>query len=141
MHLHDFICPYQASDHLPQSFLHSIRRFTFSVISSILYGKSVATYDSPESAALFEMIDLWIRILTPGAAPPLDFFPILKYVPSRFAQWKRLSQLVRTSQRAVYFGMLEDLKQRLGEGRGNNCFMEGVLENAKSWGLTPELTA
>lgn len=111
------------------------------MISSILYGKRVATYDSPESSALFEMIDLWIRILTPGSVPPLDFFPVLKYIPGRFAQWKRLSQLVRTSQRAVYFGMLDDFKKRLGEGRGNNSFMEGVLENAKSWGLTPELTA
>lgn len=110
-------------------------------MSSILYGKRIATYDSPESSALFEMLDMWIHIITPGTVPPLDFFPILKYVPSRFAQWKRLVQLVRTAQRTVYFGMLDDFKKRLSEGRGNNGYMEGVLENGESWGLSYELTA
>ena len=111
------------------------------MISSILYGNRVATCDSLEYSTFFGMLDLWIRLITPGAVPPLDFFPILKYIPSYFAPWKRLVQQVRTAQHAVYFGMLDDFKERLDEGRGNNGYLGSVLDNAEPWGLNDELTA
>jgi cytochrome P450 len=47
-----------------------------------------------------------LRFLIPGSAPMVDYFPILKYVPEVFAQWKaearHVRKLVSASAMAFY---------------------------------------
>ncbi|KAJ7729426.1 cytochrome P450 [Mycena olivaceomarginata] len=45
----------------------------------------------------------WMLVLEPGATPPVDMIPILKYVPERWAKWKRDCAKTRKLQRDLYF--------------------------------------
>lgn len=53
----------------------------------------------------------WLNLLTPGVAPPVDMFPVLKWVPALLAQWKRTARDLHTNQRGFYYMMLGSAKE------------------------------
>lgn len=106
---------------------------------SIVYGKRSPRYETKHTAAFFEVQHLWAHLLQPGAHPPLDLIPIFKYVPERWASWKTLCRQVREKQRDLYFGLLDECRERLQGNQRNNCFMEQVLLRQEEFGLTNEL--
>lgn len=105
----------------------------------MLYGKR--SYEAPEITTFFNVLDNWVRILEPGATPPVDIFPILKLVPERWAKWKRDCSRIRCMQRDLYFGWLEDAKANSQLGEGNGCYMEDVLRRQDELGMDDEMTA
>ena len=82
----------------------------------------------------------WQAVMAPGAAPPVDLLPILDYIPTRWAPWKRAAEHVRELQKQLYGGLLEQSQRRLKAGSPNGCFVEGVIEKQKEYGITdPQL--
>lgn len=82
----------------------------------------------------------WEHLLFPGSYAPVDFIPLLKYVPARFASWKSVCKMVRKMQRDLYFGLLEEVEQRIAAKEdGNGCFMEDVVKKAEQWGFDREM--
>ena len=73
------------------------------------------------------------------ASPPVDFLPILKYVPERWASWKTLCRNIRTLQREVYFGLLNDAEERLQTASGNGCFIEDIIVHQRELGMSREM--
>ncbi|KAF8531833.1 cytochrome P450 [Gautieria morchelliformis] len=103
----------------PQSFYDGIKRYSMSVIMTILWGK----------------------VTEPGSHPPLDLFPILKDVPEKWAPWKPLVRQVRYLQRKLYFGLLDQAENRILKDRRNGSYMEDLLDRHEQLGLDRELTA
>ncbi|KAF8176366.1 cytochrome P450, partial [Mycena galopus ATCC 62051] len=124
----------------PQSFYTHIRRYSNSVILSVLYGKRAPRYETPETTALFCVIHEWSRVLEPGATPPVDLIPLLKYVPERWAKWKRDCAKIRKLQRDLYFGLLDETKGRLSRGDENGSYMEEILTRQEELGMDREMT-
>ncbi|KAJ7276612.1 cytochrome P450 [Mycena rebaudengoi] len=124
----------------PQAYYTHIRRFSSSVIMSVLYGKRSPRYETPETTAFFEVQHEWEAILKPGGTPPLDFIPILKHVPARFAKWKRDCAKIRKLQRDLYFGLLDETKERLSAGEENGSYMEEILTRQEEFGMGREIT-
>ncbi|KAJ7610299.1 cytochrome P450 [Mycena polygramma] len=121
----------------PKDFYDSIRRFSSSVILAVTYGKRAPRLSTKEVVDFFEMHPDYERLLFPGSYAPVDFIPILKYVPARFAPWKADCAKVKKIQHDVYFGLLEEVEERFKAGKdGNGCFMETVLKKADEWGFT-----
>lgn len=125
----------------PQFFYTHIERYSSSVIFSVLYGKRAPRYDTPETTAFFHLMREWGDLLSPGATPPVDIIPILKYIPERWAKWKQDCTRVRSLQRTLYFRLLDETKQRLCGGDENGSFMEEVLAKEKELGMNWEMTA
>ncbi|KAJ7677806.1 cytochrome P450 [Mycena polygramma] len=123
----------------PESFYNHVRRYSSSVILSVLYGKRAPRYETPETSTFFAVQHEWELVLEPGAAPPVDLIPILKYVPARWAPWKRACALTRRLQRTLYFGLLDETKERLARGEGNGSYMEEVLARAEEFGMGREM--
>ncbi|KAJ7100794.1 cytochrome P450 [Mycena belliarum] len=124
----------------PESFYTHIRRYSSSVIMSVLYGKRAPRYETPETTAFFKAQHEWELVLEPGATPPVDLIPILKYVPARFAKWKRDCMKTRKLQRDLYFGLLDETKERMGRGEENGSYMEEVLMKQAEFGMDREIT-
>jgi len=103
----------------PQGFYTHIRRYSNSVILSVLYGKRSPRYETPQTTAFFKAQHEWMLVLEPGATPPVDMIPILKYVPERWAKWKRDCAKTRKLQRDLYFGLLGETGEGLREGEEN----------------------
>ena len=76
-------------------------------------------------------------VLAPGAQPPVDFLPILKYVPERWAPWKTLYKEVRKVQRKLYFGLLTECERaRVKRGEENSSYMEEVVKRQEEFEMT-----
>ncbi|KAK0450101.1 cytochrome P450 [Armillaria borealis] len=120
-----------------QAFFTHIRRYSNSVILSVLYGKRCPRYESPEAKAFFTVNHLWNHTLEPGAHPPLDLLPFLRYLPG---SWKVLCKQVRRLQRQMYFDLLDECQARLQHGQETGFFIERVLQNQKFFGVDSEMT-
>ncbi|KAF7328682.1 putative cytochrome P450 [Mycena sanguinolenta] len=123
-----------------QAFFTHIRRYSNSTIMSVIYGKRAPRYETPETIAFFNVQHEWDAILEPGSTPPIDLIPILKYVPERWAKWKRDCARTRKLQRELYFGLLDETKERLSKGDENGSYMEEVLTRQEEFGMDREIT-
>ncbi|KAJ7916679.1 cytochrome P450 [Mycena leptocephala] len=121
-------------------FYTHIRRYSNSVILSVLYGKRSPRYETPQTTAFFKAQHEWMLVLEPGATPPIDMIPILKYVPERWAKWKRDCAKTRKLQRDLYFGLLDETKERLRKGEENGSYMEEILTRQEEFGMDREIT-
>ncbi|ESK84986.1 cytochrome p450, partial [Moniliophthora roreri MCA 2997] len=154
---HTILTPQQSAKHLPiqraeatqllfdilqtpESFYTHIRRYSNSVIMSVLYGKRCPRYETPETTAFFQAQHEWELLLEPGATPPLDLLPILKHVPERWASWKKDVRACRRHQRDLYFGLLDETARRMEKGEENGCYMEDVLRRQEEFGMDREIT-
>ncbi|KAG9011259.1 hypothetical protein FRB94_003267 [Tulasnella sp. JGI-2019a] len=123
----------------PKDFYTSVRRYSSSVIMSVLYGRRSPRFDTPETKAFFHVQHLWEHALEPGAHPPVDLLPILQKFPAFLAPWKKLCAEVRRLQRSLYFTLLSEVEKRTERGEANGCWMETVCARAEEWGLDREL--
>ncbi|KAJ7914752.1 cytochrome P450 [Mycena leptocephala] len=132
--LYNILCSPQAS----LSFYTDIQRYSISVILSVLYGKRVPRYETSEIAAFFKVTHEWSHLVEPGATPPVDAIPLLKFVPEQWAKWKRDCKRVRNLQRALYFGWVDETKGILRRGEGNGSYVEEVLARQEELGIDDE---
>jgi len=51
------------------------------------------------------------ELVDPASAPPVDIFPILRWVPSFFAEWKRKAPLTRKALLHAYGVIMKQAKQ------------------------------
>ncbi|KAF7303882.1 putative cytochrome P450 [Mycena indigotica] len=116
----------------PEDFYTHLRRYSSSVILSVLYGVRSPRYETQATAAFFESQHEWERVLEPGATPPVDLIPILKYVPQRWAKWKRDCAKTRQLQRTLYVDLLEQTARRLARGEENGSYMEDILHQEQA---------
>ncbi|KDQ16557.1 hypothetical protein BOTBODRAFT_54002 [Botryobasidium botryosum FD-172 SS1] len=123
----------------PDGFYTHVRRYSSSFIFSVLFGVRSPKYEGGRVAQFFTSQHEWEHALETGAHPPMDLIPILKKVPERWAPWKTLCKKVRTLQRDLYFGLLKECEHRIANGLRNDCFMEGVLDRQKEFGMSREL--
>jgi len=123
----------------PDGWYTHIRRYSSSVILSVLFGKRAPRYETKEVTDFFHAQHKWEEVLEPGAHPPMDLIPILKKVPESLAPWKSLCKLTRKLQRDLYFGLLAETEQRIANHQENNCFMEQILARQEEFGMNREL--
>ncbi|KAF8599111.1 cytochrome P450 [Ceratobasidium sp. AG-I] len=123
----------------PKGFYTHLRRNSSSVILSVLFGKRAPRFETQEVCDFFEAQHMWEEVLTPGAFPPIDFLPFLKYLPTSLASWKTHCETTRCLQRKLYFGLLKEVEERLAQGHENGCFMEEVLARQTEFGMSREL--
>lgn len=123
----------------PEHFYTHLRRYSNSVIMSVLYGKRCPRYETREAILFFEAQHLWELALEPGAHPPIDILPFLRYIPRRWASWKGLCEDTRKLQRDLYFGLLEECEEKVGKGEENGCYMEEIIKRREELGLDREL--
>ncbi|KAG1854775.1 cytochrome P450 [Suillus tomentosus] len=124
----------------PQDFEKHIDRYTFSILLSIAFGKHCPRPDTEEERIFYEGVRLTVQVVS-AEGPPVDLLPILKYVPERWAPWKRICREARTLQRRLYFGLLEEAETRLARGESTGCFMEEVIQRQEELGMSKDAAA
>jgi hypothetical protein len=101
----------------------------------IIYGHRAVRTESRDCAGFLEAQPQFMHALELGTMPPVDLFPILTWVPERWAEWKRTVSHVRGLHETLYGRLLNTVETRLQNGMGNGAFMEQAIINAKEWGL------
>uniref|UniRef100_A0A8H8CKL1 Cytochrome P450 n=1 Tax=Psilocybe cubensis TaxID=181762 RepID=A0A8H8CKL1_PSICU len=123
------IFPFRILIRVLQHIYTHITRFTYSFMASVLYGKPAPRIDSQDFTLFCDYFHHFTKMLSPGDAAPVDLFPVLKYVPERWAPWKKLWRKTRQLQRMLYFSLLDHTEQEFRHGPvGGGTIMEGLLE-------------
>lgn len=91
--------------------------------------------DSPAVHDLTAVHRRFVDILNFGGAPPVDLFPIFKYVPKPFASWKQDAVDIGRAQQELFAGWTEKVRARLRRGQATGCFMEDALADMAGWGM------
>lgn len=112
----------------PENCYKHIRRFSTAVILASVYGQRGDSYDSAKVQALYHAQEQFTTILAPGATPPVDAFPFLKYLPSFLSSWKARARTIRHEQRSLYYNLLQQTTKRLKHGTSPDCFMAKLLQ-------------
>ncbi|KZO94601.1 cytochrome P450 [Calocera viscosa TUFC12733] len=124
--------------HDPENFYEELRRLSCSLALTIAFGKRASTFSGKDSIGFsvshfYHVAHAFNFFLEVGAAPPLDIFPILKYVPAAFAQWKGKAIRLREQMQKLYKTMLlGEVKARLEKGQSNGCWMESVVQRSEA---------
>lgn len=111
-----------------QAFVEHARRYTVSTLTSILAGIRAPHATSALVIDFFDALESFVMLIEPGAHPPVDLIPILKYVPVRWAPCKRICSEVRRRQDKVYNTLLSACEKWIANDTRTGCYLEQVIE-------------
>jgi cytochrome P450 len=124
----------------PEGYYDHIRRYSTAVILASVYGQRGAEFKSPKVQALYNVQDRFTAILEPGAAPPVDAFPFLQYLPEFMCGWKKEAKSIRKDQSSLYFSLLGETKQKIAS-ENIECFLKKLLRDQEKLKLDDEHVA
>lgn len=67
--------------------------------------------------------------LEPGANPPVDQFPFLKYIPERFALWKARARDSKEWTEKIWGDARERVEKRRARGDKRDCLADVLLDD------------
>ncbi|KAJ9615082.1 hypothetical protein H2200_001156 [Cladophialophora chaetospira] len=121
----------------PDVWTNHLKRFSNSVILSIVYGIRSPTFDAPYLKRLNDLVEIWARINEFGATPPVDIFPFLKYVPQQFlGNWVTRATKVHDELHALYNGLLSSVMKRREATGSMPSIVDRLLDQQEKTGLT-----
>ncbi|OQU97044.1 hypothetical protein CLAIMM_03047 [Cladophialophora immunda] len=72
----------------PDDFYNHMKRVTSSIACILVFGQRAKSYEDFWGHCVYDALDRFGEALEPGANPPVDEFPILKYLPEFMSPWK-----------------------------------------------------
>lgn len=76
-------------------------------------------------------MDNYSASLEPGANPPVDEFPFLKYIPSRFAYWKRRAKGSYKCMDDTWTEARRRVQERRAKGKKRLSIIDSILDGEK----------
>src|SRR5687768_11007074 len=76
-------------------------------------------------------MDNYSESLEPGANPPVDEFPFLKYIPERFAAWKRRAKGSYKCMDDTWNKARELVDARRARGLKRTSIIDSILDGEK----------
>ncbi|KAF4539242.1 Cytochrome p450 protein [Lasiodiplodia theobromae] len=100
----------------PSGFYNHVKRTTASTANIVVWGHRGPTYDDFWGSCVYKALEKYSEALEPGANPPCDQIPFLKYIPDRFAPWKRRAKLSYTAMDNVWREARRRAEERRAKG-------------------------
>ena len=122
----------------PTNYYDHIRRYSTAVVLASVYGQRAANSSSDKVRIIYDVMERFTGIMESGAAPPIDQFPVLKYLPDSLAGWKKEARAIRKKQKQLYFTLWSETKKHLESGRPTGCFMEKMIQDAEKLDVNDE---
>src|ERR1700712_2684799 len=85
---------------------------------------------------LYEMLIHFQGVTEFGAMPPVDFYPVLKYIPERFlGNWRSRATMVHGKMFQLYADLVNTVRQRRQEHGSKGSLIDRVLDGQEKLGL------
>lgn len=116
-----------------KAFHRYVGRAFGAVILETVYG--LRSKDSDESSRVmrfFSAAEEWSSIVLPGATPPTDIFPWLRFVPDMLTPWKgwkERTQDVKKRQRSLYVELFADAEKMVKAGKSQQSFVARLIND------------
>ncbi|KAG9225821.1 hypothetical protein CCMSSC00406_0008349 [Pleurotus cornucopiae] len=119
----------------PKDVVTHTKRLSVSIMVALVYGQSA---DNARVDLFYRGMKRLTQLADPFANPPVDLFPILKYVPARWASWKPLSDETKAMRKAFHCDLVASREEAYLAGERVGCYMEKVLDRPLDDNLTRE---
>ncbi|KIV88838.1 hypothetical protein PV10_08476 [Exophiala mesophila] len=126
----------------PDLWINHLKRFSNSIIMSIVYGIRSPASNSPYISRLNELVEIWARINEFGATPPVDLYPFLKWVPEKLlGNWVTRAKKVHDELDVLYYRLLAMVRKRREAIGSKGCIMDRLLDQQEKSGMHDHLVA
>ncbi|KAB8253715.1 putative cytochrome P450 [Aspergillus pseudonomiae] len=120
----------------PDQHMHHPKRFSNSIIMSLVFGLRTPSVDTPHMTRLYDMMENWSQLMEPGATPPVDIYPLLHYIPQRLlGNWRLRSKDVGAEMNDLYAGVLDHVIARRRSKGSRNSLMDSLLDQEEKINL------
>ncbi|KAJ5982934.1 hypothetical protein N7481_005033 [Penicillium waksmanii] len=122
----------------PDGFFNHVRRYTASSASVLAFGHRGSTFDSFWGHVVYDVMDRWTEAMEAGANPPVDEYPILKFIPKRFAYWKRRAIAAGEVFDSMWGKARRIVDERRARGIKRECIIDDLLDEyeKKGWPMS-----
>ncbi|KAJ5138483.1 uncharacterized protein N7515_003331 [Penicillium bovifimosum] len=121
----------------PDQHMYHPKRFSNSIIMSLVFGFRTPSVDTPHMTRLYDMMENWSKIMEAGATPPVDIYPFLHYVPQKFfGNWLSRSKDVGSEMNGLYGGTLDRVRERRKLKGKRDSLMDNLLDQEDKLNLT-----
>ncbi|KAF2752798.1 cytochrome P450 [Pseudovirgaria hyperparasitica] len=111
----------------PEEFSTHVRRATGSTISIVVYGQRGPSMENFWANYIYRVMDKLNPAMEAGSCPPVDQFPILRYIPERWAPWKTRCKEGREAMYGLYQEARELVETRRRNGDERNSIVDRLL--------------
>ncbi|KAI0052221.1 cytochrome P450 [Auriscalpium vulgare] len=120
----------------PEEWREQVHRTLASVLLAAAYdAPPVDTADAP----VMKTIDVFmshLKIATIPGAYLAEFFPLMRHIPSRFAQWKREAETWFSQDTANFEGLFDYATQKMGQGTEHRSLAAILMDNAEKFDVS-----
>ncbi|CAM1509768.1 Fc.00g001030.m01.CDS01 [Cosmosporella sp. VM-42] len=122
----------------PEGFFNHVRRYTASSASVLAFGHRGPTFESFWGHVVYDVMDRWTEAMEAGANPPVDEYPILRLIPTRFANWKRRAVSAGKVFDSMWGKARKIVDDRRAKGDKRDCIIDHLLDdyNRKGWPMS-----
>ncbi|KAI6793582.1 putative cytochrome P450 [Hortaea werneckii] len=115
-----------------QHMLHP-KRYSNSITMSLVWGVRTPTAHTRHMHRLYDVMEVWSKVMETGATPPVDIYPFLHWLPQRvFTNWIDRATHVRNEMNNLYADFLYDIRLRRKQVGNRGSFMDKVLDSAEN---------
>ncbi|KAJ4423640.1 hypothetical protein N0V82_001663 [Gnomoniopsis sp. IMI 355080] len=110
-----------------------VKRALGAVILETVYG--LRCRDSSENSRVmrfFSITDDWSGILAPGATPPVEIFPWLRFIPDSLTPWRgwrQIAESVRKRQTSFYRQLFSDAESMVKAGKSEESLIASLVDD------------
>ncbi|KZV64299.1 cytochrome P450 [Peniophora sp. CONT] len=112
-----------------------LRRTSANMMLSSLYGERPLGKDDPHMAFISEYNEKITLAVAPGAHW-VEMFPWMRYIPSRFASWKRSAEDLNRRANDNFGDLFSRAQKRTINGEGPASFSSTLVQEAGRYGLS-----
>ncbi len=122
----------------PNDVLKHIRRYSNALTTSMVFGWRTPTYEDPKMQQLFTEFAKFSDLNQTGTAALIDFFPLLRYLPSFLNQTQKKAQQHHQREKKLYLEHWLNAKSAIAESTIKPCFCVGMAEAQRVDGFSDE---
>ncbi|KAJ7499966.1 cytochrome P450 [Mycena latifolia] len=91
----------------------------------------VPSFHADDVKRFYTSLDQLIHALAPGAYPPFDLFPVLKYLPAPLTPWRSVGRQVEAVRTGIHTQLYNDMQRRqaAGDEESDECFITRLFQS------------
>lgn len=121
----------------PEKYESLFERYAGAVIMRLAYGKTIETGDEPYVRDALKVVHTVERVASPGAYL-VDTFPILMYLPTWIAPFKREASRLHEFEIKLFRNLLFEIRDKMKVDRAPQCFAKTFLARQQEFALSDD---
>ncbi|EXJ79919.1 hypothetical protein A1O3_08204 [Capronia epimyces CBS 606.96] len=125
----------------PDDFIHHIKRYSNSLITTMAYGRRTPSSDDPTLIRFLQGLEDFTTFMQSSTAALMDVYPVLRRLPAWMTPITKDASEHQKRTAAFYVSLWLETKAKLAQGTAKPCFCVDLLLAQKQEGFTDQFGA